>query len=172
MDRSKLLQKDHVMAPPRKDPKILEASGAYAKNPNRRPVDMPKYIPGAPDMPPIVAENEQAKWYWNWCCQVLDDAGVLTTACLPLLTMHALDWAAAMRLFAATKNNVSAKSANGNLVSSPEAKQLHAFVNRLLKELAEFGLTPASKSRIVAAGKQKPDSFSELLARRMAPKAN
>ena len=47
------------MARPRTDPAILEASGAYAKNPNRRPVDMPVYIPGAPEMPPIVAENEQ-----------------------------------------------------------------------------------------------------------------
>lgn len=158
------------MARPRTDPAILEASGAYAKNPNRKPVDMPKYIQGAPEMPSVVSENEQAAWYWNWCCQILGDAGVLNTACLPLLTIHALDWAQLMWLFTETKD--------GNIATpegkvSPEAAQLHQHANRFLKELSEFGLTPASKSKIIAvAGKKEPDSFAELLARRMGPKQN
>jgi phage terminase small subunit len=135
---------------------------------------MPQYIPGAPEMPSIVAENEQAKWYWNWCCKVLDDAGVLTTACLPLLTLHALDWAQLMWLYEATKDgNIATIGATGGPITSPEATQLHAHANRFIKELSELGLTPASKSKIISAGKKKePDSFAEMLARRMGPKAN
>ena len=162
------------MARPRTDPAILEASGAYAKNPNRRPVDMPVYIPGAPEMPPIVAENEQAVWYWNWCCSVLSEAGVLTTACLPLLTIHALDWAQMMWLFSHVQDgNVSVHTPAGGETTSPEAKQLHAHCNRFLKELSEFGLTPASKSKIIAAGgKKEADPLAEMLARRMRPSPN
>lgn len=162
------------MARPRQDPAVLEASGAYAKNPNRRPKDMPQFIPGAPDMPSIVEASEQASWYWNWCCQVLSEAGVLTTACAPLLTIHALDWAQLMWLYEQTKEgNVATIGATGGPITSPEASQLHLHANRFLKELTEFGLTPASKSKIVAtAAKKESDPFAEMLARRMRPNPN
>lgn len=162
------------MARPRTDPAILEASGAYAKDPQRRPVDMPKYNPGAPEMPSIVADNEQAAWYWNWCCTVLSEAGVLTTACMPLLTIHALDWAQLMWLYEQTKDgNVATIGATGGPITSPEAGQLNLHANRFLKELSELGLTPASKSKIVAvAGKKEADPLAEMLARRMRPSSN
>lgn len=153
---------------------MLEASGAYAKNPNRRPKDLPQFVPGAPDMPEIVANDSNASWYWNWCCQVLSEAGVLTTACAPLLTIHALDWAQLMWLYEITKDgNVGTIGATGGPITSPEASQLHLHANRFLKELTEFGLTPASKSKIVAtAAKKESDPFAEMLARRMRPTPN
>ena len=162
------------MARPRQDPAVLEAAGAYVNHPSRRPKDMPVYIPGAPEMPSIVAANEQAVWYWNWVCGVLSESGVLKTAYLPLLTLHALDWAQAMWLYEVTnEGNVSTIGAGGGPVVSPEAAQLHQYANRLLKELSEFGLTPASKSKIVAAGgKKEVEPFAEMLARRMGPKPN
>jgi phage terminase small subunit len=162
------------MARPRKDPAVLEASGAYVKDPQRRPKDMPQYIPGAPDMPDIVAANAQAVWYWNWCCQVLSEAGVLTTACAPLLTIHALDWAQLMWLYEQTKEgNVATIGATGGPITSPEASQLHLHANRFLKELTEFGLTPASKSKVSTAGGTKEvNPLAEMLARRMGPRTN
>ena len=135
------------MGRPRQDPAVLEAAGAYKNHPSRRPMDVPQYIPGAPEMPAIVAANEQAVWYWNWCCSVLSEVGVLTTACLPLLTIHALDWAQLMRLYEQTKDgNVATIGSTGSAVTSPQASQLHLHANRFLKELTEFGLTPASKT--------------------------
>lgn len=162
------------MARPRLDPAVLEASGAYAKNPNRRPKDAPLYIPGAPEMPAVVAENPQAVWYWNWCCSILSEAGVLTTACLPLLTIHSLDWAQLMWLYEHTKEgNVATIGATGGPITSPEASQLHMHANRFLKELTEFGLTPASKTKVVAAdGKKEAEPLAEMLARRMGPRSN
>lgn len=155
-------------------PEIHEASGAYVKNPQRRPKNLPAYVPGAPDMPPIVAENEQAAWYWNWCCRVLSEAGVLNTACLPLLTVHALDWAQAMWLYEHTKDgNVATIGATGGPITSPEAAQLHQYANRILKELTEFGLTPASKSKVIATKKEgEEDPFAEMLKRRMGVSPN
>lgn len=162
------------MARPRKDPAVLEASGAYVKDPQRRPKDMPKYVQGVPDMPDIVAENANATWYWNWCCTILGEAGVLTTACAPLLTMHALDWAQLMCLYSECKEgNVATVGATGGPITKPEATQLHMHANRFLKELTEFGLTPASKSKIVAVGgKKESDPFTDMLLRRMGPKPN
>jgi phage terminase small subunit len=162
------------MARPRQDPAVLEASGAYAKNPNRRPKDMPVFVAGAPEMPKIVAEDSQARWYWNWCCQVLSEAGVLTTACAPLLTIHALDWAQLMWLYEHTKEgNVRTIGATGGPITTPEASQLHLHANRFLKELTEFGLTPASKTKVIAAGgKKDADPLAEMLARRMRPLPN
>ena len=158
------------MGRPRIDPAILEASGSYEKNPGRRPKDMPIFIPGAPPMPAIVAENEQAAWYWNWLCEVLSEANVLTTACMPLLTIHSLDWAQLMWLYSETKDG-KVRTVEGKV--SPEAAQLHQHANRFLKELSELGLTPASKSRIIAGKlKVEPDSLSEMLARRMGPRVN
>lgn len=162
------------MGRPRQDPAVLEAAGAYKNHPSRRPKDMPQFIQGAPDMPSIVESSEQASWYWNWCCQVLSEAGVLTTACAPLLTIHALDWAQLMWLYEQTKEgNVATIGATGGPITSPEASQLHLHANRFLKELTEFGLTPASKSKIVAtAAKKESDPFAEMLARRMRPNPN
>ena len=145
------------MARPRKDPAVLEASGAYAKNPNRRPKDMPAYIPGAPEMPEIVSENDQASRQWNHCCSVLGDANVLTTAYCTLLTVHSMDYARYALL----------------IVSDPESPEVNLIVNRILKQIAEMGMTPASKTKVTAVvGKKEPDSFAEMLARRMGPKAN
>lgn len=162
------------MARPRKDPAILEASGAYVLHPERRPKDMPQYEPGAPEMPPAVAQNENAAWYWNWCCKILGEAGVLTKAYEPMLTMHALDWAQMMWLYEECKEgSVATIGATGGPITKPEATQLHMFANRFLKELTEFGLTPASKSKIVSAGgKKEAEPFAELLAKRMGPRLN
>ena len=125
-------------------------------------------------MPSIVESSEQAAWYWNWCCQVLSEAGVLTTACAPLLTIHALDWAQLMWLYEHTKEgNVATIGATGGPITSPEASQLNLHAGRFLKELTEFGLTPASKSKVVAvAAKKESDPFAEMLARRMRPTPN
>lgn len=162
------------MGRPRQDPAVLEAAGAYKNHPSRRPKDMPQFIPGAPDMPEIVANNPEAAWYWNWCCQVLSECDVLTTAYLPILTVNALDWAQCMWLYEHNREgNVSTIGATGGPITSPEASQLHLYANRIVKVLSEFGLTPSSKSKVASAGgKKEVEPLAELLARRMRPTPN
>jgi len=151
------------------DPAIHEASGAYAKNPQRRPKEAPKFVPGAPDVPHDIVADEHAYWYWNWCCEVLSDSGILTKALLPFLVIQCKDWSQLMWLYEATKEgNVSTMTSKGSLATSPEASQLNQYANRFLKELSESGLTPASKSKIISSGKSRDeDPFAEMLQRRM-----
>lgn len=162
------------MARPRNAPEIQEASGAYVKDPQRRPKDIPVYIPGAPDMPPNVADDPLAAWFWNWACTVHGESGVLTTAMLPYLTFMALDWARCMWLYEHTKEgNVSTIGATGGPITSPEAAQLHLYANRLVKLIIEGGLTPASRSKVMTVGgKKEAEPLAEMLARRMRPTPN
>ena len=154
-------------------PEIHEASGAYAKNPQRRPKDMPKFIPGAPEMPPCVEADVEAAWYWNWICEILDEAGVLTTSCFPLLTIHVAKWPQILHLVELTKDgNVVSHGAKGKSIS-PEAAMLNQLYALFLKELNEFGLTPASKAKVTSSGgKKDEDPFAAMLTRRMRPTPN
>ena len=60
----------------------------------------------------------------------------------------------------------------GNSSQSPEAQQVHKYAEKLIKLMAELGLTPSSRSRLRVEGKQEEDPFAEFLKRRMEAKAN
>ena len=149
-----------------------ELAGTYIDNPARDPSkkDFVAHVKGAPEMPQVVKDDPYASWYWNWAITILEEQGILTTACMPLLTLHCLDWAQAMHLYHKVKS-CSVSSFDNR--PTPEAIQFHKYVTRLLKELTEFGLTPASQSKVVVHQKaNEDDPFVDLLKRRSMTSTN
>lgn len=142
---------------------IHEASGAYEKNPQRKREHEPILPLGAPEMPPMVKENAKASEHWLWCCGQLAEMRVLTKADMALLTVHCLDWSQLCWLWEQVKEgNVSYKDADGNVKPLPAATVIARTVERIMKQLPEFGLTASARSRLVAP--KKPDDANPLEA--------
>lgn len=144
-----------------------EASGAHRKNPQRRNKDEPKASRGAPAKPEHVAADEVASSQWDELCRTLDEMNILTTADRSLLALYCSTYAEWHRLQEhVSKNGCTTINDKGNVGQSPEGIQVHRYADRLLKMMAEMGLTPSSRSRIkVPKTEQEDNPFEQVLAR-------
>lgn len=144
-----------------------EASGAFAKNPQRRNRDEPQATRGMPKKPAHVVDDEVASEQWDELCKTLDDMGIVTMADRSLLALYCSTYSQWHQLQTeVAENGCYVVNDKGNLSQSPQAIQVHRYADRLLRMMAELGLTPSSRSRIKAPKDDKSDSaFSELLTR-------
>jgi P27 family predicted phage terminase small subunit len=148
---------------------LHEASGAYAKNPQRRNREEPKPTAGIPEKPDIVANDQVASACWDRVCKKLIDMGTMTIADEDLLTIYCLDWSQLVWLQEVLREgNVTEVNGNGNRVSSPEAANYHKYAARIQKAQVELGLTPSSRSRIRAPQAEENDPFQEWLKEAMS----
>lgn len=145
-----------------------EASGAFEKDPQRRNDSEPIAKRGFPDVPVSIAGDELAVECWNRICGTLDDMGILTVSDFSVLEVYCQTYSQWRFLNDYVKNgNVREVSSKGDARTSPEAVQVHKYADRLVKLMAELGLTPSSRSRIHAPGKEEEDPFAEFLKKRM-----
>jgi P27 family predicted phage terminase small subunit len=144
-----------------------EASGAFRKNPQRKNKAEPLPKRGWPVKPPHIAECEIASPQWDGLCKTLDEMNILTVADQSLLALYCQTYAEWMKLQRHVKEHgCSIMNDKGNVSQSPEAVQVHRYADRLLKMMAELGLTPSSRSRIkVPEQSDDDDPFTELLSR-------
>lgn len=146
---------------------ILEAEGAYRKNPQRRNKNEPRAERGYPEKPPVVESCELASEQWDELCKTLDELGILTVADKSLLAMYCQTYAEYIKLHRhIAEHGCKVFNDKGNASQSPEAIQIHRYADRLIKLMSEMGLTPSSRTRIVAPKKEEEENpMSELLAR-------
>jgi len=137
---------------------------ALRGNPGRRLLNRrePKPKGGLPPCPPNV--KGEARAAWRQIAKMLRDAGIGTV----------LDRNAMMLLVEAWQTWVTATTAlrqSGLLIKSPSGYPLQnpllAIANKaheqLVRLLAEFGMTPASRTRIQVGLPQAPDPFEDFL---------
>jgi P27 family predicted phage terminase small subunit len=144
-----------------------EASGAFRKNPQRRNASEPTVQRGWPAKPETVETDDIASAQWDELCGTLDDMGILTVSDKSLLAMYCQTYAEYIRLHRHIRENGCVLvNVQGNETTSPQASQVHKYADRLIKLMAEMGLTPSSRSRIVAPKKDDDDDpMAELLTR-------
>ena len=141
-----------------------EASGAFVKDPQRRNHDEPTPIVGRPPMPASVEEDQVAKDCWNRVCDELQAMRVLTRADVFLLEQYATNYSQWRWLSQMVREGNCRDIGNkGNVVTSPEAQQVHKYADRLLKILVELGLTPSARTKIKVVTAKDDDPFSEWL---------
>ena len=135
-------------------------------NPGRRPLNArePKPKTGLPPCPSSL--KGEARVAWRQMAKMLRDAGIGTV----------LDRNAMILLVDAWETYVSATTTlrqSGLLVKSPSGyplpNPLLAISNRaheqIVRLLAEFGMTPASRTRVQTIMPHVPDAFEEFLSR-------
>lgn len=141
-----------------------EASGAFKKDPQRRNLEEPQAIVGRPMMPATISEDEIARDCWNRVCDELHLLRVLTKHDYALLEIYCTDYSMWRWLSQMVKDgSVRELGAKGTVVTSPEAQQVHKYADRMLKALAELGLTPSARSKVKAVTVKDDDPFSEWL---------
>jgi len=141
-----------------------EATGAFVKDPQRRNTQEPKPIAGRPTCPEHIASDAIAKACWIATCDTLEAMSILTQADQSVLALYCSTYAQWRWLAEYVKEgNVREISEKGGVTTSPEAQQVHKYADRLVKLMAELGLTPSARSRIRVVGDEPQDAFTEWL---------
>lgn len=145
---------------------VLEASGAFAKNPNRRNKREPIAPTGPLEMPIWVQEDDIARQCWEQTVGIIGAMKILTQADLHPVAGYCSDFAQWFRLRAMIEQgNVSQMTEHGDKVKV-EATQVHKYQDRMFKFWSEYGMTPSSRSRLIAKqADDTDDPFQSLLAR-------
>ena len=143
---------------------VKEIEGTFEKNPQRRNEREPVAPDGAPDCPDYLCDLAKIEWWYM--CNVLDEMGLLSRADRAALEIYCqtfAQWREACQMVAKegavvqmqTKAGIITKRNPFDIIRERNA----ATCARLL---AEFGLTPSSRSR-VQVEKKATDDFSDFL---------
>ena len=152
---------------------VHEASGALAKNPKRRNRQEPKPKPGAPKMPGVVRADPVASQEWEALCGWLDDMRILSKADRTLMAQYCTTYAEWVKYMTHVRQyGVSVPTASGGVTTSPETYQYNKLSDRMLKLLAELGLTPSARSRIRTPEQRDDDDPFNVLLERMSGGVN
>ncbi|MGY6410779.1 MAG: phage terminase small subunit P27 family [Alkalilacustris sp.] len=124
--------------------------------PDRRNDAAPAPVSARPPMPSTLTETAQANW--DRFCGVLEAMGVLTVAdefALEQLVEAYADWRQSHEIIAAEGTHYESESVKGGLMvrAHPAVGMRSDAARRFQSLLSEFGLTPASRSRVSAAEK-------------------
>ena len=133
-------------------------------NPGNRPLNQSEPEPEVciPDPPEVLSED--ARIEWDRLATELDDLGLLTAIDMALLALYCQafgDWKDARRQIEATGMVVRAPS--GYPMVNPYVTIANKAIEQMRTLATEFGMTPASRSRIsVQPKRQTPNRFAAL----------
>jgi P27 family predicted phage terminase small subunit len=134
----------------------------------------PKYTVGVPDMPTHIEADPIAKTAWLSFADRLVEARVLTKAHAEPLTLLCEAWARYRRAVEEWRHygfkhvaEVEIRKPGGiittRLAENPLAHIVPALEERVKKLLGEFGLTPATASKVQTHAEREADPFEEFL---------
>ena len=136
-------------------------------NPGHRPINKREPTPRRrrPTMPGYLTELEQKEW--KRITRELRSMGLLTSADADAIAVYCQ---VACRYQEATKfvqdRGLTVDSPNGYPIINPALSIVNKCIQQMHRLLAEFGMTPASRSRIQVPETATEDPFDEFLARR------
>lgn len=138
-----------------------------AGNPGKRPLNNrePRFSAERPTPPKHL--DAVAKAEWRRIINILGDQGVMTLADRAPLAAYCIAYAR----WAQAEENVRKygtvlKSAQGGMFQSPYLSVANKAMEQMVKLSSEFGLTPASRTRIQAEPLDANEDLTELLFRK------
>lgn len=122
-------------------------------------------------MPPHVACNEHAVEFWRWAVETLGKMNVLTVADGPMLALTCTAYAEMRRLDELlygenAKAEEVQKAKSGYLSVTPYVSMLAHARSEFYKYLSEFGLSPASRTRLKVNGSRPSDALMNFIAKK------
>jgi len=148
--------------PPPKPTKLKILAG----NPGRRPLNEAEPAPPVPSSTPYVPRwlDPEAKREWRRITKVLIELGLYTELDRAALIMYCQAWALyvkAQKELATT--DLVLTGTKGGQYQSPWLGISNRAHGQLRAMLAEFGLSPAQRARVVATPAERERSLAEIL---------
>jgi|DEB0MinimDraft_4_1074332.scaffolds.fasta_scaffold124180_2 P27 family predicted phage terminase small subunit len=136
---------------------VSEASGAWKKNPSRRPNNIIKGDPELPSPPAFVKKDKIAMACWSETVDILQNTGILSRTDSHLLARYAITYAEWQRC-AMYIQKFGHRDDNGK--TSSESTAFFKLATEHTKLVAELGLTPSSRARLSVASSEPYDAKS------------
>ena len=152
-----------MSGPPPKPTTLKKLAG----NPGKRRLNEHEPRPPVPDRAPYAPRYlcDEAQAEWRRITGVLLELGLYTEVDRTALAMYCQAfgrWVEAERELQRTGGPMM-ELGKGALLANPWVKQVETWFDRLRKMLAEFGLSPAQRSRVMAAAQPEQLSLAEML---------
>lgn len=145
-------------------PEILKLNGAYEKHPERENKRAPKANGNVPDPPDYFNDDELLKW--NELVIDLQSMGIMSSDCREQMIAYCIAYGGYMETRRWVAQEGSVLIENGNQKRNPRMTDLHKFSEQMNKLRPEFGLTPASRSKLVSMKNgDEDDPMDQLLSR-------
>ena len=146
-------------------PSVHKAKGSYVKNPQRENKDAPELDGKAPPMPKWFSDDE--KTMWRQLVADMKSMGILSSdqrqVMIAYCTAYA-GWMMAKRQFDECGGIIT--DSRGEPKRHPAGTDMHKHRETMNKLIPEFGLTPASRGKLVSMNpKQDENPFGGLLAK-------
>ena len=157
------------MGPKPKASELKKRSGAFVRNPQRENKAEPKPTLGNPHKPMIVKRDKIASKKWDEVIGWLENMRILAITDKDIVALYCLT-------YATWERSEDAIRVDGIVL---ESGKINPFVgksqessNKLLKLIAELGLSPSSRTRLTAGPVEDADPFAEFLRLRKSAKDN
>ena len=153
---------------PKSNPKLLEVSGAYAKNPDRRPDDSTaiKAIVGRPEPSILVQADTLTLSIFQETCDILDSMSILNKSDVYLIEAYSLNARELFRLTQLVQEQGHGQlKDDGTRVTCPNVVSWHKCMGTHVKLMNELGLTPQARMRMVSpeANNDSTDKVTDLM---------
>lgn len=135
-----------------------------AGNPGKRPLNESEPSFETSDLRVPIYLIEEEKWEWVRLAPMLLQAGVLTEGdeiALAILCAKLVRWKRARALL--RKSGETYISSKGNEIRHPHVEIVTRLESDITKILAEFGLTPSSRTRVMTAAGDEEKSLADAL---------
>lgn len=148
--------------PPPKPTQLKKLAG----NPGRRPLNEFEAVVPVPEAVPYAPRhlNHEAKREWRRVARMLIEAGLYSEVDRAALAMYCQGWG---RWVEAERELLVlgpvVTSDKGNLYQNPWMGIANKAQDNLRRMIAEFGLSPAQRSRVVAMPAERERSLAEIL---------
>lgn len=144
---------------PKKPTKVKKSQGTYRKDRDKGPEPEYKLIANKP--PAFLNKKEKSEW--KYLVSMLTDSGVAKASDAHALTMLAKDIVEYLTMSSKVEKD-------GNFIKSGERTEYAPWLivrnqawDRVYKMMGQFGLTPASRSKIIVERKKEKSKLEELM---------
>ena len=98
--------------------------------------------------------------------RLLNAMGLLTKVDIPALEAYCVAYGRWVEAEKKVKElGVVVKTTNGNPIQNPYLSAANKAMKQMRQWMSEFGLTPASRTRVTAVEAEEPDELEQLLMR-------
>ena len=134
---------------------VQEASGAFRKDPQRRPTNIIKADDTAPEPPPVVSSDPIAMACWRETTEILASSGILSRTDQHLLCHYVIVYSEWCKVASHVQKH-GHEDENGK--TSPQSVAFFKLSTEHNKLIGELGLSPSSRARLSVATSDPHDA--------------
>lgn len=162
---SECIDTENEMARPRLAPEIHKLQGTYSHDPQRENKNAPKANGRCPDAPDYFDDDELQKWH-----ELTDDLqtmGIMSSDCREQMIAYCTAYAGYMQCRREVEKEGMVIDSKDGSKRNPRMTDLHKFLEQMNRLRPEFGLTPASRSKLVSMKSDEEENPMEHLVARL-----